>query len=156
MTEVHLVHQEETMRLATARNAVLAAWREPPNRERMARLREATDVLGRDHPEGVVIFNCVLATQLPKSRPDVREMASAITAKSAKVLGVAHVIVGEGLIPATVRTVLSTLMMVLGPGTPTKVFSSVEEGAAWLAPLSGGRWQSGDLGAAATNTARFP
>jgi hypothetical protein len=51
----------------------------------------------------------------------------------------------EGLRGTAVRTFLSTVFLLARVRTPTKVFATIETGAAWLAPLLRADWREDDL-----------
>ena len=53
--------------------------------------------------------------------------------------GAAMVLLGEGFVGAAMRATMSGAIMLIRPTSPVRIFSSVDEGARWLATLSSPR-----------------
>lgn len=97
------------------------------------------------NPSGIVVFN-LLPGDRPLPSSEVRDYAERKQGEDlAGVLAHATVVTGAGFRAGTVRSMLAGLFLVSRSPFPRKVFSNVEEAAAWEATVlkAGRTWSNG-------------
>jgi hypothetical protein len=140
MSTFELHHANERLRVGSAKNVVISAWFDSPQIEDLRRLDAYTKVVRQSYPRGIGLLNLIVSGT-PRFSKEIREEVARQTAEDSD-LGVAHVILLGGIVGATVRTFLTTAMLIGRPATPTKVFADVPAAASWLAQVL----ERGDVG----------
>jgi hypothetical protein len=124
------------MTVRSAASAVLVHYTDAPTEEDVRALAVAYGKVVAAN--GQLSLLVVIDAPEPKVGPGVREQLGEVLKRLDKDMrGVATVIRTPGLKGTMVRTFLTGLNMITRTRSPTKVFSSVDEGAAWLSPVSG-------------------
>jgi hypothetical protein len=148
--DVAVVHADETLRLVTAKNLLVAVWSDAPTLTQMQSVGRAAAALRRAHPRGAAMLN-VVRGGTPSFSNAVREEARRLTSDGHFTLGVAHVVLLGGLVGATVRAFLSTIVLLGRPKEPTQVFGEAGAALGWLEArlATGGEgWTRDDVQAA--------
>lgn len=126
-----VVHQQDTLRIVTAGNLVIASWFDAPTLEQMRAFRRASQALKQRHPEGTAMVNLIV-TGTPRFSAEVREEAALQQKDALHNLGAAHVILVGGLVGTAVRGFLGTMILLGRSKNPTRVFGDVAPASAWL------------------------
>mgnify|MGYP001601178916 CR=1 FL=1 len=143
------VYQDETLRLWSRRELLVAAWFDAPNAEQMREVGRAGRALAAQHVEGSALAN-VIVSGLPRFSDPVREEGIRIARERTFRRGSCHVILAGGLAGAAARAFMSMVLLVgtraIGKGAArAKVFGEVFEASEWMAELLGGEWTRFEL-----------
>jgi hypothetical protein len=123
---------DDVVALGSCGNALIVVWRDAPTPPALERIRLAVSRLLEEFPAGIGLLG--VSGALPLSCADDRQRLSPLLNEvGARVLGLASVI--EGSEPT--RNLVASINMVVRHPCPLRVFSNIDEGAAWLAPLLG-------------------
>lgn len=124
-----------TLRLVTERNVVVAAWRDAPSVAQLNAVERAGRAAGARYASKTALVNLILSGT-PNFSSEVRaEVARMNGLTDLFQVGAAHVVLVPGLVGTTVRTFLSTSMLLVKPHAPTRVFGDAEPAARWLSEL---------------------
>jgi hypothetical protein len=143
--EVKVISRGKDYCFASWRQAYILEFRDTPSIEALD-----ASVLGKRevyaaNPQGVVVFNLVPGDR-PLPSAEVREYAERKQGEDlAGVLAHATVVTGNGFRAGTFRSMLAGLYLVSRSSFPRKVFSNVDEAAAWQATIlkTGRAWSTG-------------
>lgn len=144
------IHADEVLAFGRERNLIVSVWRDAPDVARMRMLREYSDRLADTYADQFGHLNLVVSGT-PRFSEDVRRETRSFVAEGRSAV-VAHVLLLPGFISVAVRSFLNTVMLVARPRVPTKIFSALEPGVAFVADvLVGGSeaWTLEQLQAAA-------
>jgi hypothetical protein len=137
-TRAHLVWSSGGSFFGSCGNVVIAHWTGAPTARQLRRLAEHCEAVSAAHG-GAALLNLVTAGASSLDA-DARAQALALTrSNAAGNLGVAHVVLLEGLAGVAVRGLFLAILSLSKPRTPTATFGTLEEGVAWLAPYAGAR-----------------
>jgi len=124
------VRVDEIHAIGSCDNALVIVWRHLPDGDAIERVGRAAEALLREHPTGIGILG--VSGSLPLAcADDRRRLAPLFDALGRRLLGLASIIEGS----ERIREVMVSLNAVLRHPCPFQVFSAVDDGAAWLAPL---------------------
>lgn len=148
MAELHSLHEDDTLRIASCRNLIMAAWTEAPSEDQLILLGRLGREFAGQHAGGTAFINL-----MKKGRPSfdaaVRKRAEELS-RDASVfpLGSAHVVMASGFTSTAVHAFLSTVFLVARPPKPTKAFRTLDTALPWvLERLNAGpvAWQLEEL-----------
>ena len=127
------VHEDATLRIATARNLTVLVWTDAPNEMQMRRYHEVGVTQGEKWKRKYTLLNTILRGT-PRFSEGVRAEAVAMTKdKRLSGLGVAHLVEAPGLAGVATRAFLSTVALVARTSrTPVRVFGDPERALAWV------------------------
>lgn len=131
MSSLAVVHHDAIVKIATARNLLVAVWSDAPLLGQMHAFGRAMHQAQRVNPAGVALLN-VLRGGTPRFADGVRDEARRLTAGGGCALGVAHLVVVPGLAGAASRAFLGTVNLLGRPPVPTRVFGLPAEALTWL------------------------
>ena len=118
--------------LGSCANALIVIWRALPDRARLQCVRSAAEGLLEKFPCGIGVLG--VSGELPLPDADDRQrLAPLLHEVGDRMLGLASVIEGDG----HVASVMASINLVKRHPCPLRVFGTVDEGVAWLAPLLG-------------------
>lgn len=119
--------------IASWRQLFVVIWRHDTNAEGLAALRRTFAQFAATHsPIGLLT---IVEAKAPLPPAQVRSgLASFLTEQGAHIKRSAVVFEGEGFRAAAVRGVVTGLTMLARPPYPHKVFGSIDDACAWLAP----------------------
>jgi hypothetical protein len=121
---------DDNLSVGSHENALVILWRDVPDARALDGVGRAAEALLRDFPGGIGILG--VSGPLPlASADDRRRLAPLLGALGNRLLGMASIIEGS----ERVRDVMTSLNLVMRHPCPLKVFATVDEGVAWLAPL---------------------
>jgi hypothetical protein len=124
--------------IAMWRNVLIQIWRTATSEvgARNARAAGAKLLAATQGPLGCIV---VVERDAAMPSPAARAQLSALVADvAARTRGIALVQEGDGFRAATVRAVMTGLMLVARNAVPHKIFRTVDEGEAWLRSLMDG------------------
>jgi hypothetical protein len=125
---------EPTCRMATARNLIVYSWRDAASLSQIKASGRVARATARKHPKGAGSIH-VIAGGIPRFTDEVRTEAALIRGdRSLSSLGIAEVVLVEGLAGVAARSFLGTLALLGRSPRPQKAFRDVPSAAAWLAP----------------------
>ncbi len=130
--------------VGSRQNLVVVRWDGPPSAAQLRALAAHADEVSRAHPEGVGLLS-VIVDGKPRLRFDgaIREEVIRLSEQSPEdALAVAHVVLTRGLAGAAIRGILSAVLSVAKPRTPTRLFDAMEPAEEWVAGklAAAGRW----------------
>jgi hypothetical protein len=135
MAQTDIVHSDDALTIGVTRNLVVSAWIAAPDAAHVKSLSRALHQVSGKHG-GRFAFMSLVISGAPRFSDQMREdMVKLLKDPKLQGVGNAHVVNTAGLAGTAVRTFLSTVLLVARPAAPHKVFASLAEGAAWLAPL---------------------
>lgn len=148
MSNAETLYTDATLLMAAHRNLLIVAWTNAPNAEQLRECGRLGRVLGRKYPNGVGMLD-LLISGTAKFSNEVRDEALKLN-RDPKLfrLGVADTLLVTGLVGVAVRAFLSTVTLLGRPLVPTRMFGSVADSAAWLAPklsLGGEPWTAAEI-----------
>jgi hypothetical protein len=156
MAQTDIVHDDAVLRVGVTRNLVVFAWSAAPDAGHVRSLSRAMSTVSGKNGGRFASMNIVVSGT-PRFSDQMREeMVKLLKDPKLQGVGSAHVVNAPGLAGTAVRTFLSTVLLLARPAAPHKVFPSVAEGAAWLAPLlakdakDGQPWAAAEILAAAS------
>lgn len=125
--------------IGTSVGLLLCVWRLQTTAEAISELAGIVSRLIAKSPDRIIMITVVEAgADMPDST--VRNALAALFQRVApSVIASALVFEGTGFKAATVRALTTTLNMVTRQPFPHKVFATVSEASAWLAPQTSGR-----------------
>ncbi len=129
------LHNEITL-IATQHNALAAVWLGPPSVELLKQVKKAGITLAGTYPQGTLFLNIMLRGKARFSAEARAEAAQQTTENAIRAKAGAHIVAAEGLIAATARAFISTILLLSRPTRPTKVFGTIQEAAPWLVELA--------------------
>lgn len=158
MTAATSIYQDETMRLTSRRELLVASWFDAPTAEQMRRVGRAGQDLARANPNGAALAN-VIVRGVPRFRDDVREEGIRIARERTFAKGSCHLVLVDGLAGAAVRAFMSMVLLVGKRGigntaAQVRVFGEVDTASRWFAPLLGEPWTTSELADALEAAAR--
>lgn len=133
-----VVYEDRCVRIAILDDALIAAWRDPPNHARLAALVKAQRRMLASHP-GLLAFHFVLGGETsPLTLPDAdrNEMVAVLTTLDGTSSASAIVFEGSAFFVAAWRSIMSVSLLLARPRVPTKVFGDRRRGAEWIRSLS--------------------
>jgi hypothetical protein len=125
---------DETFLAAQFRNVFLSAWWGDTTVAKLRQVSAIQSEVARTCPKGFVALGLIRSVNanLPA---DVRAEAERITRDPAPGLrAIAQVIYGSGFAAAAIRSIATGIQLFSRNGRPSKIFDSLENAAAWLAP----------------------
>jgi hypothetical protein len=141
-----VVFEDEIVSMFSAAELALVVWRAAPSADHMRRWhRFALEHAEAPHGPGACID--IVVAGMPKFSDEMRREATRF-ASDPKVfpLGIAHVILMDGLAGSAVRAFIGTLILVAKPPGPAKVFGDFDAAAKWLSPkITLGGWSPLDI-----------
>jgi hypothetical protein len=124
------VRVDEIHAIGSCDNALVIVWRDLPDAHAVERVGRAAEALLREHPAGIGILG--VSGSLPLAcADDRRRLGPLLEPLGRRLLGLASIIEGS----ERIREVMVSLNAVLRHPCPFEVFSAVDDGAVWLAPL---------------------
>jgi hypothetical protein len=148
MASFEIRYEDDTLRQAVARNVHVAAWFDAPTLEQMHEYGRCARGVYRSYRGKSALLNLVVEG-VPRFSSEVRKAAADYTAEGLHQLGAAHVILVGGLLGASVRGFLGTMLLVGRPPNPAKVFGDLPSAAAWqaknLAPFEEEPWTAQEI-----------
>lgn len=139
-----LVWQSDDALIAVERELIVTRWTGPPTARQLEALASVHERCGRE----VAILDVVVDV---RGRPSVdaavrAQLVRLIGAHGARTVGVAHVVMLDGLVGTAVRSFFGAIEMVSGTRTPTSTFDDVDGAAPWLAgKLGAPSWTREDV-----------
>ncbi len=125
--------------IAVFRRVILIVFERETTLAAAAAYRRALDLLDGEYPNGIATLT-IVAENAPLPAQGVREaLALAMRAAGKRIQRSAVYFEGDGFRAAVVRGVATGLSRVATLPYPHKVFKTIEEAAAWLAPELGDR-----------------
>ncbi|HET6343794.1 MAG TPA: hypothetical protein VFH51_02630, partial [Myxococcota bacterium] len=113
------------------RNVMLMMWGGEMRLEHLAAIRECQAQMNRAYPGSVGIVLFTQTMKLPGR--EVRKASEMIGRELTPIsLGAAHVVEGDGLKVATLRTVLSAILLASRQRGPSRVFNRLDDAVPWL------------------------
>ncbi len=130
--EGEVAFENETARIATSRNIVVAAWAEAPRTT--VELREFEKIGKRvsQQFEKRAIFANVIIGGTPSFSQEVRDEVTRMTRTPMFHFGTAQIILVQGLAGVAVRAFLSTSFLLARTKIPNKVFGDLNFGVDWM------------------------
>lgn len=125
--------EDPVLRLSRFENVVIAAWFDAPEVRHMLEV----DRLGLELVASGAALANVAVRGTPRFTDDVRKEAMRMTKEGRYRLGVAHIVLADGMAGSAARAFLSMVLLVSRPKNPARVFGDLEEGAAFLATCVG-------------------
>jgi len=135
--ENRVFYEDERLRVVGTGAVLFGVWRDAPQMAQMRSLARAGELHRDALPAGdkQAYINVVL-DGTPNFSDEVRAEAALLARRAAGWRSAtAHVVLVSGLRGLTVRTFMSTFLLLGRPAVPTKVFSAMEPAARWLLPL---------------------
>jgi hypothetical protein len=129
-------YHDDVLQLATVGNVLFVLWRAEPTLSHLhTMLRVSEQHRDELHGEKEIFVN-IVENGTPNFSDEIRKEAGRIAQKTAQWrLANAHIILLTGLRGITVRTMLSTTILLGKTQALTKVFDNPEAAARWLLPL---------------------
>jgi hypothetical protein len=127
---MRLVRVDPLHALGTCSNALIVVWQAAPTREVLDGVRLVTDRLLRRYPAGIGVIGVSGELPLPHAC-DRQRLGALLQERGDRLLGLASII--EGSEPT--RSLMASINLVVKNPCPLRIFSNVDEGVAWLAPL---------------------
>lgn len=159
MPQTEIVHQDDTLRIGVSRNLIVSAWSNSPEPDHIRILHRALHSISGKHRSQHAMLDLV-TSGTPRFSDTIREeLVKVIRDPRLGGKGTAHVVAIAGIGGTTVRTFLSTILLVARPVAPNKVFADIAPAAAWLAPLASTEqesWNTADIIAVATEITGRP
>lgn len=125
--------------IGTSEGLLLCVWRFQTTAEAIAELTGIVSRLVARSPDRVIMLTVVEAEADMPDAPVRNALAAMFHRVASATIASALVFEGTGFKAATVRALTTTLNMVTRQPFPHKVFATVGDAAAWLAPQTGGR-----------------
>jgi hypothetical protein len=129
---------DEAIAMTSWNNVLIMVWGTEMRLEHIQEIRRQNDRMlqqgGYSTGFGITIFTPSFALPGAAVRTESEKLGRELLPMS---LGSANVVQGEGLRPATIRTVLSAVLMVSRSNKPNKVFSHIQEGVEWMLTVPG-------------------
>jgi len=123
---------DEVLALGSRDNALIVIWRGAPNCRALDGVRRSAEALLEKFPGGIGILG--VSGEMPLDCADDRQrLAPLLGDLGRRMLGMASVIEGSD----RMRSVMSCINLVMRQHCPLRIFSTVDEGVGWLAPLLG-------------------
>jgi len=151
---VRIVYEAADLLIGSWHNVCLGVWKLKPTVESTGAMKEQYVALARRRPAGIVLCG-VIAAGVPIPDEAARSgLTAAMAAVDDKILAAAVTIEGEGFMAAAARAASASMSVLTRSRYPRKFFSTVEVGAAWVAPhasdAAGRSVPAGDVVAAAS------
>ncbi len=143
--EVKIISRGNGYCLAAWKQVYVVEFRDTPSIESLDASVLGKREVAAGNPDGIVVFN-LLPGDRPLPSPEVRDYAERKQGEDTSgVLAHATVVTGAGFRAGTMRSILAGLYLVSRSAFPRKVFSGVEEAAAWQASIlkTGRPWATG-------------
>ena len=120
--------------ITTVSNLVAFAGTRPPSFARLRTLDEALGKLAQAHPKGIGYVHAIFPDGSRQGlEPELREAFLALVRKHAPAMRAAIVIVAVGgFTGATLRAVVTGVVLASGVKIPIKVVSNIDEAVAWF------------------------
>lgn len=144
-SEVRVIAKGRGYLFASWRQAYVLDWRDTTTKESLDAAVLGKRSVYADNPAGIVVFN-LLASESPLPSSEIREYAERKQSEDTEgVLCHATVVDGRGFWASTMRSMLAGLYLVSRSPFPRKVFSNVDEAAAWQSIMAkaGRAWAQG-------------
>lgn len=140
MSELAVLYEDPTLRIAGHEQLFLAVWSDAPTGEQMRELGRRARAFQSERGPRTAMWDAIIAGK-PAFSSEVREAAAELTADHELFpVGTAHVITLDGLRGSATRAFLTTATLLGRPEHPTRVFGGPEDAASWLAQQLG--WES--------------
>lgn len=144
---------------AAYRNVEIIAWHRTATLEVVERLLPATQQIARRHPQGFSAFHIVSRTAGVPTR-DARERLITIGKQfTSQTIAVAVVLDHTGFAASALRSLVTTMTLLIRPRHATAVYRNIGEAAQWLATQHAKRGtplDSAELEAAALCAYQWP
>lgn len=135
------VFEDAVLRLSRFENLVIAAWFDAPEVHHMLEVEKSALAVGS---LGALLANVAVRGR-PRFSDDVRREAVRMSKAARFRLGVAHIVLADGLTGSAARAFLSMVVLVSRPSNPVKVCGEIEEGAAFLAACKKAPTRKGEI-----------
>ncbi len=145
LDDIRVISKDAKFLFAAWRQAYILDFRDTPTIRSLDAAVVGKREMHKQHPDGIVVLN-LLASESPLPSSEVRDYAARKqTEDPGGVSCHATVVDGRGFWAGTMRSMMATLFLVGRSPFPRKVFSTVDEAAAWQATVvRGGRpWAQG-------------
>lgn len=120
--------------IAVWRNVVIVVFAATPVAAVAERMKGVVADVAREHPQGVGMLHVVDARSGPPPDQDARaQYVEMIRTHDDRFIAAAIVATGSGFVPSMVRSVTAGFALLTRPSFPMKTFSTVPDGASWLA-----------------------
>ena len=121
-------------RFAAYGNCVINTWSSAVRSQHLAAFDETAGKVAQRHPDGIVFF-VIVEQGSPLLDAEQRKEIEAVYARWAPSMrAAAQVVEGGNLWSVTMRSLMTAIRLVQRRPYPTRVFTEVNEGAAWVAP----------------------
>jgi len=132
-----LQSQGPVNQLFSVNNLLISVWASAPTVEAYEIIAQTARDLGRQHPYGVAFANVVSTTTAAgKMSPEVRERINVLAHDETTGLrGTAVIILDASPFARAIRAIVSTVLLMTRSKLPTKLCSSVDQAALWLAGI---------------------
>lgn len=132
-----VVFEDEALRVITWSGVLGARWFATPTQAKLAQLGRLQRQLADSTFEGRIVVVMVLSPEASLALGgDARAEAEALVRSGRDhLLGLAHVVEGEGFAAAAARAVLSSIQLAVHAGYPIRVFGSLEHAMPWVSEL---------------------
>jgi hypothetical protein len=117
--------------LGSCGNVFVTVLRQPMTIEAVEPLKRESNKMSQRFGGKFVSLAIIEPTASSSPSPEVRE-ATASFARESNILAAAIVIEGTGFRPATTRTLVAGMYLVIKKSYPHKILATPEEGAVWL------------------------
>jgi len=133
---IEIAFRNDIVIIATQDNALAAVWLGSPGVELLKQVQRIGIALAGKYPQGILFVNVMLRGKARFSAEARAEAAQQTTENAIRATACSHIIAATGLVAATVRAFMSTVLMLSRPTRPTKVFTNIQEAAPWLVGLA--------------------
>ncbi|MFO0615665.1 MAG: hypothetical protein U0414_23930 [Polyangiaceae bacterium] len=140
-----VVFEDAATSMVFAENLALVVWRNAPTSDHVRRWhRFALDHARGPHAPGACVDIIVNGT--PSFTDEMRQETNRF-AGDPKVFprGMSHVVLMGGLAGSAVRAFIGTVMLLVKPPAPAKVFGDFDAASRWMQPLLGPSWSVAEI-----------
>lgn len=131
--QIREVYRSETTIVGTSNNILFVFAFTSPQRQDIDIVANIFETMAAQWPSGLGFMFCARAGVRPPDQ-ELRERVMGVVKKvSPNLRAMGWVVLGQGFMPAAVRSIFAALMLGIRAKYPTKVFSEVEPGIAWIA-----------------------
>jgi hypothetical protein len=125
-----IVYEDAILRVAVRKNVAFAVWSAAPTVTQVHAFQRAAEQLGKGSAGHALMS--VVVRGVPKFTEGVRDELVRVMKRELYRLGIAHLILLDGLAGAAVRAFLSTVRLLSRTPTPAGVFGSPDEAIGWV------------------------
>ena len=130
-----VVHSDDKLRIALDGDLCVLRWFDSPGPEQFDTVLATTRRAG-ERGRLAILSVADGAGKVPRFGADELTAGRRMSEGFATVTkAVSHVILMDGFTGVSVRMFVATLVLLRRSGSPNKVFSTLDDGAAWLAPF---------------------